>query len=149
MFSPFVMRLRSQHRQKLVYMTVTSASQFASLFCDCYLTPGLYRSILANPNVKSSNRPSTGTSKIKGNVSTMRRHVARDETLTHWEYYEQRCKEENIRIHEASIPDEIQEMRDAKEAGVDLWLVLCLSCSVQKEYTYIVSLVTKAIVRLR
>lgn len=56
---------------------------------------------------------------IHGNVTTMRRHVSRERTGTHWRIYEQRCMDQNIKVHPTAIPAKVKEERETGKLEVE------------------------------
>lgn len=44
----------------------------------------------------------------------MRRHISRDKTRYHFEVYEQRCREKNIRVHSTALPKIDKEREEAR-----------------------------------
>ena len=53
--------------------------------------------------------------KLRGNVSTMRRHIKCDTDLIHWEVYERGCQERNISVHPTATPTKVLDGNKEKK----------------------------------
>ena len=73
------------------------------------------RELIRYANREKKNSVPIGNRDLKtvflGNLTTMRRHVAR-EGMDHYSIYEKRCKERNIAMHDTAIPKEEKQRRD-------------------------------------
>lgn len=81
------------------------------------LYPLCYRLLTSIHSAKKAANPTLNIQvHFRGNLTTMRRHISRDRTRHHFNVYEQRCNEKNIRVHKTARPL-IDNESIAKEAA--------------------------------